>query len=333
MALWEDALTLQQMNAAHVAHIVADRPDGPRGDKILSPLLAKDPSNLMLLCQVHSKLVDVDARDDYAVDSLRQIKRDQEDRIQMQTSIHADRRTHLILFGAKIGDRMGEVNYEQACQAVIGERYPAEHRGFRIDLRESPISPDDAGYWEATAKYITARCGQYVAGGVGLDGSQLAHMSLFALAPIPLLIVFGKAIGDIVSADVYERHRSTHDWKWKPVSDPDFDYQILSPVSTGPKVALKLSLSDIVPNSGVEEFLPPNSPVYTFTVPKPRRGFLESREQLERFKLHWSGLLTEIRARHGEDCGPAGYCRGNRPVAPPEVRRALANLRLRSKPW
>ncbi|HLY67631.1 MAG TPA: SAVED domain-containing protein, partial [Chloroflexota bacterium] len=301
--LWQDGLTLRQMNAAHIAHIVADRAGGPRGDRVLSRQLAKDPENLMLLCPVHSKLVDVDAPDDFPVERLRQIRRDHEQRIELQTSVHTDRRTHVILFGAKIADRQGEVNYAQACQALIGERYPADHAGFRIELRQSPLAPGDAGYWEATAKYVAERCQQYLDGGQGLDGSPLAHLSLFALAPIPLLIAFGKAVGDIISADVYERHRAPQDWRWRMATEPDFDYQVIAPPNaTGDRVALKLSLSDVVPDSGITAFLTPETPTYTITVNSPRRGFLEAKEQLERFKFHWSGLLTDIRAKHGEDC-------------------------------
>jgi len=56
--LWRDELTQRQMNQAYIAHIIADSPDGPRGDSILSPKLVKDFNNLMLLCPTHHKLVD-----------------------------------------------------------------------------------------------------------------------------------------------------------------------------------------------------------------------------------------------------------------------------------
>ena len=46
------------LNAAYIAHIVAEKPGGPRGDLIRSPLLADDPANLLLLCDVHHRLID-----------------------------------------------------------------------------------------------------------------------------------------------------------------------------------------------------------------------------------------------------------------------------------
>ncbi|UWU15511.1 hypothetical protein N2599_05770 [Rhizobium sullae] len=46
------------LNTAYIAHIVADAPKGARGDKVLSAKLSKDPANLMLLCDVHHRLIE-----------------------------------------------------------------------------------------------------------------------------------------------------------------------------------------------------------------------------------------------------------------------------------
>ncbi|MEL6578599.1 MAG: hypothetical protein AAFQ14_02515 [Cyanobacteria bacterium J06621_12] len=51
--LYRDNLTHAEMNKAYIAHIVADSPGGVRGDEKLSPKLAKEFSNLMLLCDTH----------------------------------------------------------------------------------------------------------------------------------------------------------------------------------------------------------------------------------------------------------------------------------------
>lgn len=74
------------------AHIVADSPDGPRGDPIRSPLLAKDLSNLMLLCAKHHKAVDVDYLADHPEDVLLEMKTEHEERIAVVTGIARARR-------------------------------------------------------------------------------------------------------------------------------------------------------------------------------------------------------------------------------------------------
>jgi hypothetical protein len=45
-------------NRSYIAHIVGDSPDGPRGDPILSPKLAQDPDNMMLVCDEHHRVMD-----------------------------------------------------------------------------------------------------------------------------------------------------------------------------------------------------------------------------------------------------------------------------------
>src|SRR3989338_11489986 len=68
--LWKDGLTIKEDNYSHIAHIVAWTPGGPRGDEILSPKLAKDFLNLMLVCFDHSKLLDGKNKLDFSVDLL-----------------------------------------------------------------------------------------------------------------------------------------------------------------------------------------------------------------------------------------------------------------------
>ena len=56
--LYTDPLTNEEYNIAYHAHIIADSPEGPRGDIELSEEYCADISNLMLLCDAHHRLVD-----------------------------------------------------------------------------------------------------------------------------------------------------------------------------------------------------------------------------------------------------------------------------------
>lgn len=88
-----------------IAHIVADSADGPRGDVICSPLLAKDLTNLMLLCAKHHKGVDVDYLADHPEDVLLEMKAEHEDRIAIVTGMAQERAAHVLRFAADIGQR------------------------------------------------------------------------------------------------------------------------------------------------------------------------------------------------------------------------------------
>jgi hypothetical protein len=60
---------------AHVAHIVADSPDGPRGDSPLTPQERNRHHNLLVLCTEHHAIVDKQLNT-YSVAVLRQMKLD-----------------------------------------------------------------------------------------------------------------------------------------------------------------------------------------------------------------------------------------------------------------
>jgi hypothetical protein len=73
--LWKDELSMAKMNNAYIAHIVADSPDGPRGNKKRSPILAKSFSNLMLMCDAHHRLIDKEDVDGHPESLLIEMKK------------------------------------------------------------------------------------------------------------------------------------------------------------------------------------------------------------------------------------------------------------------
>ena len=93
----------EDRNFGFVAHIVADTPTGPRGDPVRSPLLSDDVTNLMLLCHVHHKLIDVDEVEQHPEDRLLAMKAAHEQRIEIVTAIDEDRASHVLRYAANIG--------------------------------------------------------------------------------------------------------------------------------------------------------------------------------------------------------------------------------------
>ena len=196
------------------------------------------------------------------------------------------------------------VNYDQACQAVLPERYPADEQGLRLDLADNEVSELDPEFWDQTAQYVERRLLRLLRT-AGQGEAPLNHLSIFALAPIPALIDFGKRVGDIISADVYQRQRRTGDWRWQDLDDVGFDFQIDRPAPdrrSGSRVALNLSLSDVIHSAAIERAMGGPCPTYKLTIGRPRRDFLRAKEQLELFRNEWYALLSEIREAHREDC-------------------------------
>lgn len=298
--VWRDGLTLKDDNFAHMAHIVAASSAGPRGDKSLSPQLTTDFSNLMLVCLNHSKLVDGKHKSEYSVDFLRDYKERHEARIKMQTAVSPDMSTTVVRFVAKIRERKMEISTAQAYEAIF-PRFPLDEKGIVIDFNNRNGSGGKS-HWKSLARDIATQVKQALT--PGNDHLRIDHLSVFAVAPIPLLMYLGNRIGGATPVDIYQKHRDADDWIWKKEPKRDtFKYIVkkngLKNSST--KVVVILSLSGLVQVDEVTKVLP-NAPRYEITIPKPDRDYLQHRSQLTKFAYIYHRILTEIRKRHGSKC-------------------------------
>jgi len=290
---------MAKMNRAYLAHIVAEKPGGPRGDPILSQNLAKDPSNFMLLCDTHHRLIDKEDVEGHPADLLHDFRREHEKRIARLTALQPEKKTHVLLFASPVGYRKGYVSFEQAANAVQPDRYPATDSGMRLDLCEHEVNEYDADFYVHAKKYVARRLKSCLA----IFEEPPDHLSVFALAPIPALIYLGKLLGDIRTADVFQRHRCSQSWRWRGASDSpaDLEFLVERPPTTDSKcVAVILSLSNKIDPESYRAVIPGPHAEYQITINHPRRDFLATREQLERFRTVWHTLLSELRA-HGRD--------------------------------
>ena len=298
--VWRDGLTLQDDNFAHMAHLVAASPDGPRGDKKLSPKLIKDFSNLMLVCLNHSKLIDGKHKSKYTLEFLRSYKAKHEERIRMQTAIGPDMATTVLQFVANIRERRMSISPSQAYDAIF-PRFPSDEKGILMDFTNKAGSGNKS-YWQEFAKEIIAGLGHALA--PGNDRRRVEHLSVFAIAPMPLLMHLGNHIGGATPVEIYQKHRDTDDWKWK--KEPrrsTFKYiaRARNVNKRSRKIALVLSLSGKIHPNEVSAVLS-NVPYYEITIPKPNRDFLQHRSQLSKFAVVYRNLLAQIRGRYGSNC-------------------------------
>ena len=85
--LVEDATaTDDESLVGDIAHIVAESPDGPRGESQLTSEQRDKYGNLILLCKIHHKLVD-DQENTYTIEVLQQMKATHEDRVRAALSV------------------------------------------------------------------------------------------------------------------------------------------------------------------------------------------------------------------------------------------------------
>lgn len=298
MVLWRDDITPAAINRAYVAHIVGDKPDGPRGHPEDSRRLAADFSNLMLLCDTHHRLVDREAVAEHPVERLREMKQRHEDRIELLTSIAPDKKTTPLLYGANIGQQSSVVTFEHAVKAVVPNRYPAAPRAIELGMLNSATSDHEPSFWAGEVTNLRRLFASRVRD--RLATGDLDHLSIFGLAPQPLLMLLGSLLSDIPAAEVFQLHREPANWKWQ--DDPtDFEYIINEPSTLEPTAALVLSLSASIAHERVTNVLGPRTSIWEMTVKAPNNDFLKGPGQLRKFRESLRIMLDRIKLRHGED--------------------------------
>ncbi len=296
--LWQDELTMAQMNTAYIAHVIAAEPNGPRGDKELSPKLATDISNLMLMCDEHHRLIDREDVEGHPVERLHKMKQKHEERIELLTSIQEEKKSHVLFYGANIGDHTVQMSWLRAAKAMVPEFYPAEKQVIELSLNNSPFQDNESMYWQIERENLQRQFREKVR--ERLQSKDIEHFSVFALTPQPLLVKLGRLLSDIPAAEVYQLHREPPDWIWQepPVG---FDYILQEPETRKNTVALNLSLSATVDNSRITSVLGDDISIWTLAIEKPNNDFLKSREQLSLFRQTFRQLLDRIKAAHGQD--------------------------------
>lgn len=292
--LFEHPVTLGQGAFGQIAHIVAFREKGPRGNHGTRPANINDIQNLMLMCPACHKLVD-DRPSEYTRETLAAYKRAHEKRITHLTSFGPDR-TAVLVVKAPIGGQTVAVPFSQVV-AAMAPRYPVSRDFLEIDLTQ--LADSGRGFLAAAAETIRTRVARFFE--PGGDVAKAQHVSVFAIAPMPLLVFLGRQLSNKVPADVYQRHRGSEDWSWKGTGSPvKYTFRQRRTSKKG-RVALVLSLSGTVPMRALPAAVRQSSSIYEITLRgrTPNPTFLRRREDLQAFAIEYQQALATITAHHG----------------------------------
>jgi hypothetical protein len=295
--LFEHHLTHKRFNLAQMAHIVAFSELGPRGDVLDRPADINNLDNLMLMCHACHKQID-DFPEEFSRETLEEYKKAHEDRIRLLTSASPDRQTSALILTSKIGGQTVKISPAEIIEAV-SPRYPATRNGTIIDLQNI----EDVGeefYKVATA--LVKRKIEWFLDSVMTD-EKTNHLSLFALAPIPILVYAGNLLGNKVPNDLFQKHRDTKNWKWKSEGEL-VRYKIVT-VKEGAdrkKVALILSLSGKIHLEDLPIEIIDDATIYeiTFENDLPHPLFLNQRQDLTSFGIIYQQALSKIGTNHGK---------------------------------
>lgn len=294
--LYEHPLTGEVGNFAEHAHIVAFREHGPRGQDGERPTVIHDISNLMLLCAPCHKLID-DNPEQYPRHELEAHKHEHQTRIKRLTELGPSMQTAVVQLKTKVGTSVVDVAPTEIFQAVY-PRYPSgdatvidltdlgdEKGGARYDLAAERIQEEVTRLYTRTSRL-----------------QNITHLSVFGLAPMPLLMTLGSALSNKVATDFFQCHRNRPDrWTWFEGAQPvQYTVHRIRVGSDVTKVALVLSLSGVIHATSLPADLDNAFTVYEITLAgvAPNTGFLRQREDLEAFRHAYRDFLAQLRGSH-----------------------------------
>lgn len=281
-----------------VAHIVAEKSTGPRGDPVRSALLVDDVGNLMLMCQPHHRLIDDEKPAEYPEERLLAIKRAHEHRVSVQTAIKPDKATHVLRYGARIGSNEALLALPEMHGAVLPTRYPATLTSIDVELVGCQFSDHEPEYWTFQQENLRRQIAAQLRGRIERD--EIRHLSVFALAPQPLLIELGRQLCDVVPADVFQRHREPPTWTW-PNDGTSINFSVSRPESYRPTVALKIALSGTVNDERIIKVVGESTSIWSITAASPHNDIMQTPSDLRRFRQLMRRMFDDIKAAHGED--------------------------------
>ncbi len=295
-ALTAHELTGKSGNYSAFAHIIADSPQGPRGDRVLSPQLAKEESNILLLCHGCHKLIDDNGGSAYPVELLRDMKAEHEQRIARLVDIAPDARTRLVTVNATVGSQRPVVDPMEVRRGLTDRYVVGEPLQIQFALRE--VTDRDSVYWGLVRGEVRQALETQL---WPLEANQrVGHITLAGIAPIPSLIDLGAQIGDLAHVDTRVLLRAPKGWAWDDSDPTQASFNTIPSELSGPpgEVIVRVSLSAVV-SPVPTEISDQCCRQYHLLHGNPGLDRMRTRAHRDAFRTAWANVLTAIAAVHG----------------------------------
>lgn len=300
--LYKSPITQEKVNLSEKAHIYSFSENGPRGWGPFkkNPKNLNNVDNLMLMCHDCHKTIDQDKEGKrYSGPLLQRWKNNHERRIVTVTGISSNKKSHVVFYGSNISAQKSPIQENEAIEAMFPSRYPAEERPILLSMSCSHQDKTPE-FWltESThLKHIFSREIEH-----RIEEQNPAHYSVYALAPMPLLIQLGTYFTDKIDVDVYQPIREPRTWKWQVFPD-GFEFIIKKPDAINKTPVLVISLSDKIVYDRIFDVLGKNVSIWELTVEDKFIGndMIRAQTQLSLMRTAIRKLMVLIKEKHGFD--------------------------------
>ncbi|GAA0452945.1 hypothetical protein Aca07nite_67920 [Actinoplanes capillaceus] len=253
--------------------------------------------NLLLLCHACHRLIDDEDHVAYFTpERLRELKKRHEDRIRVAATSGGMRRTAALRVGGLVRGVTAMASQRQTADALLADGYLGlvDSRWQGDFLCRIAGDPNRSTYWRAAQEEIDATLRlveQSVASG------EVEHVSIFAIAPIPLLVYLGSRLDDKTDTQLYQKHRDgDQGWRWDANgSIHDFLSAADVKATSDSEAVLAVSLTAQIQRSNLPDPLQ-SLPYFEIRPTAERFGpsLFSHPQTLRNFAGRWRALLAEV---------------------------------------
>jgi hypothetical protein len=203
--------------------------------------------------------------------------------------------SHIVTYKANVGAHTPVISYESVREFLLPSHYPALSQAIDLSLSNSPQRDKDASFWSTELENLESQFNEQLR--PKFRKGEINHLSVFAFAPMPLLIRLGTLINDIQHAEIHQPVRNPKTWNLDDDAT-ETQFKVIEPSEMFPMVALNISLSATINNDRITSVLGVDCSIYTVTIDSPFNDFLKSKKQLQDFSIEMRKLLNYIKSKY-----------------------------------
>ena len=196
------------------------------------------------------------------------------------------KRSLIIMYAANIANDIPIMSYEMAKDALPIDYEPVDGSPIRIQIENDR---KDSRFWKlecnALSKAINSKVLPF------MQATGLQHFSIFAIAPMPLLVKLGTLLNEKFSVEVYQKHRQPDNWK--RLEEKTQAFRLLEPSDKTKQPVLVLSLSDTISNR-IQSLYKDKASIWELTVENPNMDMMRTKAQQEEFCSIMRELLSKM---------------------------------------
>lgn len=299
-------------NFSYFAHIVASSPDGPRGDKVLSPQLANDPANILLLCDKCHRTIDRVAPHHYSQQRLQEMRARNLSSVERCLDSLRYPLAHILVLGGNIQGQTAAFDESLAQEAMWLRKLRTDNTRPDWFARNAGHLGDthSTAFWSSLFTLLKNDIPRLraILNGTAQDSVQGMPLAVF---PAPhttsVLILAGRLLGESRSIHLFQFHRdqiggaSGGQWAWlgSPPAKDKYTVKILRPPQPQDNEAtLLVYLTDSIPPDELPSSFYENQqwarPTIEVSVENPSRQIVAHPEDLELFGLAVDEALQKL---------------------------------------